>query len=274
MNNIFIDKIEEDLANALETDIYLNEIIPKFVFIVPYRDRLFHQTFFSKHMKEILEDYQPSEYKIYYIHQCNNHSFNRGAMKNIGFLMIKEKYPFHYKNITLVFNDVDVMPIQKNLINYETTNGVLKHFYGYSYGLGGIVSIKAIDFEKTQGFPNYWTWGYEDNLFKERVINKNIIIDKSQFYNAFDEHMIELHHGVYRETNKNEFAKFIGKVNEGYNTIYDLKYKINESTGFVNVYSFQTGYLDNIQQNKTYNLNNGNTPFKGSISTAMSMSFF
>ena len=261
-NNISFDKIEDDLANANNSDIYLNEIIPKIVFIVPYRNRENHQLFFSTHMKEILSDYHPGEYKIYYIHQCDDRSFNRGAMKNIGFLMIKQKYPFHYKNITLVFNDVDTMPIKKGLINYETTIGVLKHYYGYTYGLGGIVSIKAVDFEKTNGFPNYWAWGYEDNLFQKRVIIQKIKIDRSEFYNAYTENIIELHSGILREINETEYLKYNKNINEGYNTIYDLKYTINELTGFVNVNSFETGYLNNINKNKIYELKKGNEPFK------------
>jgi hypothetical protein len=263
INNIFFDKIEDDLANANNLDIYINnEIIPKFVFIVPYRNRENHQTFFSNHMKEILSDYHSDEYKIYYIHQCDDRSFNRGAMKNIGFLMIKQKYPFHYKNITLVFNDVDIMPIKKGLINYETNIGVLKHYYGYIYGLGGIVSIKAIDFEKTNGFPNYWAYGYEDNLFQKRVIMQKIKIDRSEFYNAYNENIIELHNGTVREISEIEYIKYMKNINEGINTIYNLTYTIDESTGFVNVDSFETGYLNNINKHKFYELKDGNQPFK------------
>lgn len=87
--------------------------IPKLIFIVPYRNREEHLDYFKNHMKTILEDLSTDTYAIYYVHQCDDRGFNRGAMKNIGFLMVKNKYPNDYKNITLVFNDVDSMPAKK-----------------------------------------------------------------------------------------------------------------------------------------------------------------
>jgi hypothetical protein len=36
-------------------------IIPKLVFIVPYRDRKEHLTFFSVYMKHVLSDYDPKD---------------------------------------------------------------------------------------------------------------------------------------------------------------------------------------------------------------------
>ena len=61
--------------------------VPKRVFIVPYRSRIQHKFFFSKYMSFILED--QDDYEIYFSHQCDARTFNRGATKNIGFLAIK-----------------------------------------------------------------------------------------------------------------------------------------------------------------------------------------
>ena len=74
-------------CNINENKININKL--KMVFVVPYRDRIEHKTFFDYYMKFIMEDYDPEHYIILYCHQCDKRPFNRGAMKNIGFLLEK-----------------------------------------------------------------------------------------------------------------------------------------------------------------------------------------
>ena len=68
--------------------------IPKRVVIVPYRVREVHKVKFLEHMNSYLSD--SNDWEIFFAHQCDNRPFNRGAMKNIGFLAIKRKYPGKY----------------------------------------------------------------------------------------------------------------------------------------------------------------------------------
>ena len=144
----------------------ISNIAPNIVFIVPYRNRPQHKYFFSTYMSNIIA--KDNSYEIYFSHQCDVRTFNRGATKNIGFLAIKQKYPEHYKDMTFVFNDIDTIPFS-DIFDYETKHGTVKHFYGFKYALGGIVSITGRDFELTNGYPNFWGWGYEDNEIPKRV---------------------------------------------------------------------------------------------------------
>jgi len=235
--------------------------VPKIIFIVPYRDREQQKEFFKSHMKQILADYNPNDYKIYLCHQCDNRSFNRGAMKNIGFLAMKQKYPDSYRDITFVFNDIDTMPYNKNFLNYKTTLGTIKHFYGYEFALGGIVSISGQDFERMNGFPNYWTWGYEDNLLNIRAKEAGIHIDRSQFYKIMDKNIMQLKDGLERIVNKKEFDRYVSKTNEGIASIQNLHYEMDEINGMINVRNFFTEFVEDKKYTKIHDLRNGSQPF-------------
>jgi len=199
--------------------------IPKRVFIVPYRNRIQHKFFFSKYMSFILEE--KDDYEIYFSHQCDARTFNRGAMKNIGFIAIKNKYPDHYKDITFIFNDVDTIPFHK-IFDYETTQGVVKHYYGYKYALGGIVIMKGVDFETTNGYPCFWGWGMEDNVLQKRCDTVGLKVDRSVFYNIGSPEILQLFDGVSRIISKKD--PWRGEHDNGLDgliTISNLKYTID-----------------------------------------------
>ena len=75
--------------------IITEQSVPKIIFIIPYRDREQQLYFFRRQMKHVLEDMDERDYEIYYVHQSDRRSFNCGAMKNIGFLYVKNKYLLH-----------------------------------------------------------------------------------------------------------------------------------------------------------------------------------
>ena len=232
---------------------------PKLIFIVPYRDRELQKSFFMKHMSYVLEDTPKDTYEIYFAHQRDGREFNRGAMKNIGFLAMREKYPHEYRNITFVFNDVDTMPYEKNFLNYETTAGTIKHFYGFSYTLGGIFSIKGGDFEQVGGFTMPFSRGFEDNAMQQRVLAAGMKIDRSQFYNLYDKNILSLRDGITRPVNQEDFNRYIKKTKEGLTTLRDVNYSMENE--FIQIKGFETGYV-NTTANKQYDLLRGNQPFK------------
>jgi hypothetical protein len=199
--------------------------IPKRIFIVPYRNRVQHKFFFSKYMSYILED--KDDYEIYFSHQCDARTFNRGAIKNIGFIAAKNKYPQHYRDITFIFNDVDTIPFTK-IFDYETTHGVVKHYYGFKYALGGIVVMKGADFERTNGFPGFWGWGMEDNVLQKRCEAVGLTIDRSVFYNIGSPEILQLFDGISRIISKKD--PWRGEHDDGVDglrAISQLKYTID-----------------------------------------------
>jgi hypothetical protein len=254
--------VEPELAveSPIEPEPEPTNVTPKLVFIVPYRDREAHYKIFSSTMKPALEKWRP--YKILYVHQKDNRSFNRGAMKNIGFLVIKKMYPLDYRNITLVFNDIDTMPSSGVELNYDTQPGNIKHFYGFDYTLGGIVSIKGGDFERLNGFPNFWAWGFEDNLLQMRANKLDIKIDRSEFYKIRDPKIIQLTDSLIREVNREEYDRFLKNTSEGISSITDLDYTVDNNTGFIDVLNFNTTVNENLQKRTDYDLRNGPAPFK------------
>ena len=233
---------EGDIGNVTLTEpitLPTEPTIPKIVFIIPYRDRVEHKEFFGVYMKHVLEDIPKTDYEIYYVEQKNTLPFNRGAMKNIGFLAIKYKYPDHYRDISFVFNDIDTVPYSKNIINYETTRGIVKHYYGFKFALGGIFSIKGSDYETTNGFPNFWSWGGEDNYMQKRAQQAGLVIDRSCFFNILDKNILQLCDGIKRLICRKEAATVVNmSTMDGLITIRNLNYDFKDE--YINVYNFET----------------------------------
>ena len=228
--------------------------IPTRVFIVPYRARPNQKEEFLKNMKILLEDIT-EPYEIYFAHQCDNRPFNRGAMKNLGFIAIKNKYPNHYKDITFIFNDVDTFPGEKGMIDYITTPGIVKHYYGFNFALGGIFSIKGADFEKAKGFPNFWGWGIEDNLMNDRCLVARLTIDRSCFYDVTDGRIKRPFDGFQRTVSKRDANVYKYETPDNMNDLKNIKYTIQNE--FINITNFDCVMKHNEQVYYTYDIRNG-----------------
>jgi hypothetical protein len=246
-------------------------VVPNIVFIVPYRNRYQHKFFFSNYVTNILNLSQNENYEIYFSHQCDSRAFNRGATKNIGFLAMKTKYPNDYKDITFVFNDIDTIPFS-NIFDYQTTHGIVKHFYGFEYALGGIVSITGSDFEAANGFPNYWGWGMEDTVLQQRCQNIGLSINRDQFFPIGSPEILHLFDGVSRLINRTDLLRSNNDNGiNGIRTINNLLFTIdkessnmldnihtveNDKIFLINIETFTTGinYENDIDNYYKYDL--------------------
>jgi hypothetical protein len=254
------------MSSDLDQD-HIEKTPPSRVFIVPYRDRIQHKFFFSKHMSFILED--ETDYEIYFSHQCDSRSFNRGATKNIGFLAIKNKYPDHYKKMTFIFNDVDTMPFHK-LFDYRATPGIVNHYYGFRYTLGGIVAITGEDFELINGFPNYWGWGMEDNVLQKRCQQYGLTINRNVFYPIGSQEILQLFDGISRIINRKDpwRATYDDGLN-GLSTTYNIDFTIdavssnpkdnvftvdNDKIFYINIITFMTNIRYENDEYLSYDL--------------------
>ena len=147
----------------------------KYNFIIPYRNRKQHLNEFINRFTEYLKD-KDADVQFYIIHQINTGEFNRGAMKNIGFLEVCKIRP----DGLFIFHDVDTYPTYWGSIPYEAKRGEFKRPVlntGYE-NLGLICSCWKEEFEKTNGFANYWGWGPEDAALYNRAKKLGIPIDE------------------------------------------------------------------------------------------------
>tara|TARA_Y100001970_G_C14180461_1_gene829555 strand:- start:306 stop:1079 length:774 start_codon:yes stop_codon:yes gene_type:complete len=220
-------------------------------------------------MPFIMEDYEKGkDYIFCFVHQNDERPFNRGALKNIGFMYYKEKYPDDYKNIQFIFHDIDTIPYTKEVWNYETEPGIVKHFYGYKHALGGIFTIYGSDFEKTNGFPCLWSWGFEDNIIQKRVIKNNLKIDRSQFYTIQSKEILQFFDGYKREMTVESVDRGKNYTNhDGISTLNEIDYVYDEENEMIQVYNFKTLLNTKNEHFLDYDLNNGNNFTKSKLNS-------
>lgn len=216
---------------------------PHTVFIIPYRNRLQHKNLFESYFDDLIRYnkwIEGVDVELFFTHQCDNRPFNRGGMKNMGLHLLKSRYPRTYKDITMIFHDVDSIPVSPSLIPYKTTMGTVSHYYGFKFVLGGILAIKAGDFERVNGFPCFWGWGLEDNALNDVCIKSGIKIDRSIFFDINDKRISREGESPTRTWSKTEGYRYKTKENNGYSTMKNIKWTMDNR--MMNVSSFTTNY--------------------------------
>ena len=243
---------------------------PHTIFIIPYRDRAIHKAKFQEFFEQLknFKGWNDSDVRAVYAHQCDNRLFNRGATKNIGFLAMKQEYPNDWQDITFVFHDVDSIPTTPDLFKYETTHGVVTHYYGFTYTLGGMFAIKGRDFESTGGFPNLWGWGIEDNVMQDRVLANNLSINRLEFIPVDDKRIMRPFDGYTRTTSNREVAMY--KYGEHLDNMHNISsISFNCVDEYVNIMDFRTSRIPEQEEMNLIDLRN-----KSSTKLKVNRNFF
>lgn len=217
---------------------------PARIFIVPYRDRVRHKRELLHCLNTILDG--EDDWELFFAHQADRRPFNRGAMKNIGFLWARRRYPAHYKAITFIFHDVDTRPQYRGQFPYQTEPGVVSHYYGTYYALGGAFAIKGADFERTGGFPNFWGWGLEDNAMQDRAVAAGLRIDRTHFVPLRGRGVTRAFDGYHRITSKHEAALYRYGTPDNMWNIRSLRVTLADG-GMLNVASFEASEPHDVQ---------------------------
>jgi hypothetical protein len=107
-------------------------------------------------------------------------------------------------------------------------------------------SIKGADFERINGFPSFWSWGYEDNVIYDRALLHNININRSQFYPILHQNIIHILDSFSKMTSlKNKTMAMNKNVTDGLNTLKNIQYKWNLKTNMLDIDTFTCSYSPN-----------------------------
>jgi len=155
--------------------------LPRLSIVVPYRDRPQQLARFVPHLvtyfqRDKLDKNIP--WRLTIVEQAAGKPFNRGLVKNIGFLLSEAEADY------FCFHDVDYLPIWADYRPVDRPTRIVWHgtellplFPGSSDGIkhdyatffGGVVLFPKEQFRRINGYSNgYWGWGFEDNDAAER----------------------------------------------------------------------------------------------------------
>lgn len=154
--------------------------------VVPYRDREEHRARFVPHLRGWLARHQPDiPYRVTIVEQENGLPFNRGTLKNIGFVLGAEASDY------TVLHDIDYLPDDADYGWAPHPTAILRHGAesrpvapGRSAAtvtsdldstFGGVLLLPNTVFRAIDGYSNlFWGWGYEDFDFSLRMRARRI----------------------------------------------------------------------------------------------------
>lgn len=146
--------------------------------IVPMRHRWYQFQQVLINLLMILRKQQLC-YQIFVIEQNRKEKFNRGKLRNIGFVEAWKRFRFD----CVIFHDADVIPINAQipygcdpdtrLQPVHLSSAMDRHGYKLLYPklAGGVLKMTPEHFVRINGYSNlYWVWGGEDDDLYRRII--------------------------------------------------------------------------------------------------------
>lgn len=159
------------------------QVVGRTAIIIPYRDR-------RKHLKLYLYNVIPKlirqriDFTIFVIEQSHSSAFNRGMMRNIGFIEALKEGSFD----CFIFNDVDtIIEDDRNIFhcNQYRVRHLVSSISRYRYSIpyvtlvGGVIGFTKKQFERINGYSNlFFVWGAEDDDLFERLVEDGIMIER------------------------------------------------------------------------------------------------
>lgn len=139
--------------------------------IIPFRNREKHLPVLLRYLFPLLLKRNNIHARVFVVEQMDRHPFNRGKIKNAGYLEAMKFFPYN----CLIFHDVDLI-MESHRIPYDCTHSPMHlsvRIDKFNYTLpylrlfGGVQVLSTEHFQRINGMPNtFWSWGGEDdNLF-------------------------------------------------------------------------------------------------------------
>lgn len=158
--------------------------------VVPYRDREAHRRQFVPAIAAWFARLDPPiHYRVTIVEQEAGLPFNRGALKNIGFLLGEAASDY------TCLHDIDYLPIDADYSWAEVPTPIL--WYGaerrpvapgrsertvttdLESTMGGVLLMPNAVMRQVDGYSNaFWGWGYEDFDFSLRIRARRLPTDR------------------------------------------------------------------------------------------------
>ncbi|XP_046558088.1 beta-1,4-N-acetylgalactosaminyltransferase bre-4-like [Haliotis rubra] len=153
--------------------------------IIPYRDREENLKILLNNLHRVLQK-QQAEYAIFVVEQESGTPFNRGLIKNIGYL--EAQALCHFDCFT--FHDVDlVTESERNTymcgtlaVHHARRLNTWNYRVLYTFLFGGVLTFNETYFSTINGYSNlYFMWGAEDDDLFERMRKKQLRFVASKY---------------------------------------------------------------------------------------------